>query len=305
MGQYLAEGEPRFVYVMSTGRCGTHWLARAFDHLYGDCAVVEHEPLGPKYRPKETLRCYSHLAQLAAQPPIANHLARIDRILERKTYIECGWPAFAAVPLFIQRYGSRLRLIHLVRHPVTTSASYLSLGHYNRESKDNVWQRLCQLTPFDPGIKHRSYEDYWGQLQPYEKCLFHWLEIHDYAEEIKRTYPSIACHTVRMEDLFSEQAGAEVLAAMLNFIGLSRRPAIDVAQNKRISTGYRTDQKFNYQIIHQHPEVMTLAKGYGYGLDDLSGKELHKRYQASFSERLRKRYLRPIKRLYGWFLNFR
>lgn len=299
-GQLSAESEPRFIYILSTGRCGTHWLARAFGQVYSDCAVVEHEPLGPEYCSKETLRCDSRLTELATAPPIENHLARIDRILKQQAYIECGWPAFSAVPLFIRRYGTRLRLIHLVRHPATTAASYLSLGFYDQQAKDNEWKRLCQLSPFDPGIKHQSYKHCWEQLEPYEKCLFQWLEIHSYAEEIKRTYSDVPCHTVQMEDLFSEQVGAETFATMADFIGLPQQSTIDVTRSERISSGYRTQQRIHHQSIHRHPDVIALAEYYGYGFDDFSDEKLHKRYLTSFNERLRKKWREPIKRLYKW-----
>jgi hypothetical protein len=153
-----ATDAPPFLYVISTGRCGTQWLASGLGQIYADRAVVEHEPLGPDYRPKETLRSPERLAELAARPPLAEHLARIDRVLREKPFIECGWPAFAAVPLFIERYGRHLRLVHLVRHPVPTALSYLTHKFHRPAEKEDEFVKLTQLEPFDAGIVHRQHQ---------------------------------------------------------------------------------------------------------------------------------------------------
>lgn len=287
--------EPRFLYIISTGRCGTQWLARALGEIYADHAIVTHEPLGPAYQPKETLRSPERLNRLAARPPLAGHLAYIDGTLELKPYIECGWPAFAAVPLFIDRYGPRLRLIHLLRHPVHTALSYQTVNHYQLMSGD-PWLP-CELDPFDEGILHRQYRAEWDKLSAYEKSLFQWLEIHSWAESIKTAYPQVPLKTVCMEDLFSTHGGA-VLDEIIDMAGLPHRPALHALLSRQVDAVHEgTERKFDWQQIHRHPEVLALASHYGYSLDNLETDVLRQRYKAPFLRRVRKRFIQFRRRL--------
>ncbi len=288
-----------FLYVISTGRCGTQWLADTLGRVYADCAVVEHEPLGPEYRPRETLRSPGRLAKLAARAPLAGHLVRIDRVLKEKPYIECGWPAFAAVPLFIERYGPRLRLVHLVRSPVPTALSLLTHGFYH-SGRNEAYNRLATLDAFDAGIVHRHYRDEWARLPTYEKCLFQWLEIHTWAEQIKRTYPEVPLLTVRMEDLYGADGGA-IRDAITDLAGLPRRSAVHRLRSERVDKWrLRTVEIFRWTRVFRHPEVVSLARHYGYDFDGFEGKELRQRYSVPMSERLYRR-LKHLKRaVKGW-----
>ena len=36
---------PRATFFLSTGRCGTQWLAASLAEHYGDMATVDHEPM--------------------------------------------------------------------------------------------------------------------------------------------------------------------------------------------------------------------------------------------------------------------
>ncbi len=280
--------EPRFLYIISTGRCGTQWLASVLGAIYADRAVIEHEPLGPAYRPKETLRVPGRLAELASTPPLARHLARIDGILEHSPYIECGWPAFAAVPIFIDRFGPRLRLIHLVRHPVYTALSYQTVNHYQLEPGDQ-WLP-CELDPFDAGVMHPHYRDRWDRLSAYEKSLFQWLEIHTWAETLKRDYPQAGIRTVRLEDLFSPH-GAAVLHEITDMAGLPRRQALDTKLYERVDAHQQgTFRQFEWTQIYEYPEVMALATHYGYEFDTLESERLIQRYRSPVLERLNKQF---------------
>lgn len=280
----------RFLYVISTGRCGTQWLANALGGSHADQAVVEHEPLGPAYRPKETLRSSDGLAELAARGRLAEHLDRIDRVLGQRTYVECGWPAFAAVPLFIERYAPRLRLVHLVRHPVPTALSYLTHGFYRPTKNHKEYMARAQLDPFDAGIVNRQYQGRWKSLSAFEMCLFQWLEIHTWAEEIKRTYPEVPLLTVRMEDLFGANGGV-VLDGITDLAGLPRRPAIHRLRSERMDKWrLRTEEDIQWRRVFLHPEVVSLARHYGYDFRGFEKGRLAQRYRAPLVRRLRVRW---------------
>jgi hypothetical protein len=287
--------ESCFLYVISTGRCGTQWLASTLNKIYSDCAVVEHEPLGPEYRLKETLRCPRRLTELASKPPLLEHLAYIDDTLRYQTYIETGGPAIAAVPLFIERYGSRMRLIHIVRHPVIAAISALTINFYQRK-KDDPW-RLCELEPSDTGVIHKHYQKNWSQLTAYEKCLFHWLEVNTWAEEIKHNHPEIPLLTIRMEDMFSDQ-GSEVMDAVLEFTKLPQHPDITRLLTERVdNVSHPTLDGFRWQYVMKYPEVLELARHYSYDFEGLDNRQLRYRYQAPLHKRLRKYWKQWKKRL--------
>lgn len=282
------QSDNRFLYILSTGRCGTQWLASVLKELYSDCAVVEHEPLGPAYNPKQTLRSPATLAQLTQDPVVGNHLDRIDAILTEQPYIECGWPAFAAVPLFRERFGDRLRVIQLTRHPVWTALSYQTVNHYQLPPGDQ-WL-AGELDPWDAGITFSHYRQNWDALSPYEKSLFQWLEIHTWSDELRATYPNLPFATIRMEDLFSS-AGDKALDQILDMAGLPQRQALYDRLTSRVDAHQQgTTQAFDWQQIHNHPAVIQLAERLGYRLDDIDTDTLAQRYNASLPERLQKHF---------------
>lgn len=252
------------LFVISTGRCGTQWLAKALDHTYADCASVTHEPLGPHYSPKTTLRAPAALREIAGQEPLAGHLAHIDAVVRDRAYIECGWPAFALIPLLVERYGARLRVVHLVRHPVSTALSYLSHNFYRPEARDDAYIRMAQLEPTDPGIKYSLYQEIWPQLSAYEKALFQWLEINSWAEELKSTYSSVPVCTIRMEDLFSK-IGETQVSCLTGLAGLPWREELGSLLTRRVDAYQRPIRDdFDWRRVHRHPKVIELAGHYGY-----------------------------------------
>ena len=78
-------------FILSSGRCGTQWLAKHLGEIYGDRAVVTHEPLRVDYLPRQMLGLDDPTAGPSG-PRLLEHAAAIERTLETKDYIECGWP---------------------------------------------------------------------------------------------------------------------------------------------------------------------------------------------------------------------
>src|SRR5436853_619822 len=114
---------PTVVFFLSSGRCGTQWLAHGLRTLYSDIDV-EHEPIGPLYKPRLYFRRYDDPEATLAVPEVARHVERIERSL--RSYVETGWPSFPVLPLLARRLGSRLRVVPLTRHPVPGALSPLS-----------------------------------------------------------------------------------------------------------------------------------------------------------------------------------
>ena len=195
-------------FVYSTGRCATQTLTRYFVANLGDQAVVEHEPIGPRWAPRIALR-HPDLAALRRElPDVDRHLDRVAATLaEGRSYIETGWPAFAWIPYLESFLGKNFRWAHLVRNPFYAAASMATLDYYGRKRAPTGYAALADLVPTDHGVSGHDLAADWPSLGQFEKCLFHWLEINRYALELARDgfQPSLLVH---YEELFGSSPSA-------------------------------------------------------------------------------------------------
>jgi hypothetical protein len=266
---------PGLVLFLSTGRCGTQWLASSLKQAYGDETIVTHEPIGWQYRPNLFLRSYDRLDDMLLIDRVRNHLDAVERIIETKTYIETGWPSYAAIPLFKRRFGDQLKLIHLLRHPVPTALSYVTLGLF--DGRTDEWARYCFLDPSCPGVLHKDYADRWPELTPYQKVLFGWTEIHSYGREIQALFPKMPYHTIKSEDLF---AGDDTLEELTAFMGLPFRESLRDSSSIHVdSFRFRSPRASDWRRIFDLPETVTLAQSLGYDLAAVENETFNERYR--------------------------
>jgi Sulfotransferase domain len=274
------------VFFLSTGRCGTQWLTSALQTVYGDIAEVAHEPVGPHYRPKIFLRAPHRLHELRSIPAVAHHLAAIVERSQSKSYIELGWPSFSAIPLLKDLFGQRLRLVHLVRHPVPTALSLVTHNFYQPAVRNDAYVRYAQLEPFDSGVLLKEYQESWSKMSVFEKCLFQWVEINLYAEEIRELFRNIPFLRIKMEDMLAPDSGA--LRELLEFMKLPFRPQILDFQKRRVdSFNWQTNTSLDWREVYKHVHVLTLAERYGYDLEDVDSDRMWRRYRRSLWARLR------------------
>jgi hypothetical protein len=268
----------RIFLFLSSARTGTQWLASNLAHTYGDLAVVTHEPIGVSYRPREFLRAYDRMEDMLAIKEIHDHLAQVEEVAESKTYIELGWQNYAAIPLFVHKFGSRVGVIELARHPVTTSTSLLTLAFYTGGTRVDNYTRMAFLDPSCPGVVQKNYAHTWRELSGYEKCLYWWTEIYLYAEELRNRLETTDFLLTRMEDLLGgEDAHLETLTS---FLGLPFREELAGAK-KQIVDVYRfqTNSSFDWKEIFNHPNAIALATRLGYDTESVDGKALERRYR--------------------------
>ena len=265
------------VLFLSTGRCGTQWLATHLADVYADLAVVTHEPLGPAYRCREFFRT-GRVADMAAIPEIAAHLEAVEATLTRATYIETGWPVFSAIPLFAQRFGARLRVVHLTRHPVPTAISHMVHKTYGGSPRVDGYTQLAALDPFCPGVFNPEAAAEWPKWTPYEKTLFWWTEVHRYAAELQEQHPDIPFHRVRAEDLL--RGDADVLERLCGFMGLPYRHQLAERSEHRVDQWHhRTDSEFEWRKVLDHPDTVITARRIGYEVDGVDERALAARYK--------------------------
>jgi hypothetical protein len=265
-------------FVVSAGRCGTQWLATTLAEHYGDRALVTHEPLKFQYRPKSLLRSRARLRDLPNFPVMERHLRRVDAALRGKDYIETGWPAFAAIPRFYRLVGERLKIVHLTRHPVYSACSMVTHEYYQAARRDG-FAAYALLDPSDPGIRFKEYRERWAGMTPYEKCLFHWAEIHAYAFELCGAFAGrVPWLRTSMEELFDPESGA--FARLVSFLDLPAREGPLAQMRERVDDWHKqTELPLDWRRIFDHPVTLRLSAMMDYDVEAVSQDRIEQRYR--------------------------
>jgi hypothetical protein len=266
---------PTVVAFINSGRCGTQWLAHGLRTLHRGLDV-EHEPIGPLYKPRLYFRRYEDPEAILDVPEVARHLDRIERA--KRPYVETGWPLFPSLPLLAKRLPKRLRIVHLTRHPVPSALSHLAHKSYAGSPRDDAYTQWATLGPEDPNVFGSAYAGCWQWLTPYEKCLFWWTEIHLFAVELSGRLSSIPMIRVRAEDLLSGKRAP--IEELLTFTGLSWRDGwLEHSDHLVDRWHHHTDEDVDALEVHRHPTTVWLAHRLGYDIQRLNLGVLHARYQ--------------------------
>lgn len=261
------------IFVLSTGRCGTQWLASALRQICDDSVVVEHEPLHDDYAPRAMLAAGDPaLLDPDLAEPILEHVKDIDEILANRSYVECGHPLWSTLPYLIDRFAGRVRVIHLVRHPVPTAWSWVTQSAYCPPLAPHLRERVL-LSPFDKGVHFTSFREKWEEMSPYEKALFYWTEVNAFGLRLQRS-TAVPWLTVRFEDLLRGDA----LARLVAFAGFgsptSTARKLEVVDEFHAYAGFWCDPR----RVANHPEVLDVARTFGYDALDFDESALRKRY---------------------------
>jgi hypothetical protein len=262
-------------FVLSTGRCGTQWLAEQLPRSYGDRFRVEHEPLHNFYAPRQNLSVRT-LADLSAEAAeaILPHVEEIETCLAQRSYLECGHPCWSALPALADRFRGRVRIIHLVRHPVPTAFSWLTHRAYEPPLLPFLPTKTL-LSPFDPGILLPEYQERWEGLTAFEKCLYYWSEVNLFglAQEQALGVPWLR---LTYEDLFF----ADGLERLLEFLELPPTETLTTARAESIDR-FRslTPQRPDLNMLARHPRIIEAARTLGYEAQEIDVVALQRRYQ--------------------------
>ena len=265
-------------FFLSSGRCGTQWLAKHLWDIYGDRAFVTHEPLRSNYLPRQLLGLNDLQASENASQ-ILTHVARIERQLEKTDYVECGWPCYGAISHFAERFYGRVRIVHLPRHPIWSASSMVTHAYYRVPPRRDRLTERALLTPFDAGVRFPEYRQRWPELNEFEKCLYFWAEVHALGLELQSTL-EVPWLRLKSEELFTE-AG---LARLLAFLELPERETMQAALGRRIDHfSFKTDTAWDVASIERHPRVVEVAEALGYDSIAADEKSIRARYRAERS----------------------
>jgi hypothetical protein len=262
------------LFVISTGRCGTQWLAQALRSLCGEAAKVTHEPLGSAYAPRKMLgACDPSRLDRATAAPILAHVAGIEQILQHRSYIECGHPLWSTLPYLLRCFAGRVRVVHLIRHPVPTALSWVAQQAYCPPLAPHLSIKQ-PLSPFDDGVHFTSYRAHWSDLSPYEKALFYWLEVNAFALRLQERTGEPWLR-IRFEELFR----TTTLEGLLKFAGIGANIAVHTPLPPRIDDhSYFVGSWSDPALICQHPDVVELASALDYDAMDFDAANLQRRY---------------------------
>jgi hypothetical protein len=258
---------PIVTVFLSTGRCGTQWLAEGLRDCYPALAV-EHKPIGALYNPRKYFRRYADPEAILGVRRVASHLEEIERL--DQPYVETGWPLFPALPLLAARLHDRLRIVHLTKHPVSSALGHAARKLYAGSPRNDAYTRLATLAPTDHRVFQSFYADCWDTLTPYEKCIFWWTEVHLFALELPGQIDPVPIMRVSSEDLLSgARATLEQLLEFLELPWHDRWPAHAAQLSDR---PHRTieGQAIDPLEVHRHPTTVDVARELGYELEPRS-----------------------------------
>jgi hypothetical protein len=262
------------VFFVSSGRCGTQWLTEALRAVYPGRVRVEHEPLGPLYRPRRFFRRWDDPEAILAVPEVRRHVERLDQV---DHYVETGWPAFAAIPTLARRFPDRLRVVHLTRHPVHSAMSHLAHSSYAGSPRDDEYTRLATLGPRDANVFYSEPAERWGERTPYERCLFWWTEVHRFGIEVEQRLADAPFLRVSAERMLSGDAAT--LNRLASHLGLRADRGLRARTGVVVDRWHhRTDLDFDPLRARDHPATVEVAAQLGYSFDELDLPALRERY---------------------------
>ncbi len=267
----------KVIYFMSTGRCGTQFLARMLGKADQNTMVV-HEGAGPNYKSATVFQSAEFESVISQTHQIRQQFEIIDQQLAAGgSYIDTGWPAYAWGPYFEKRFGAAFQFIHLLRNPFATAASMTT--HALLGDGDDSLSNGGIIRPHQPNVSFPEFQTDYADFSYFERGLYHWLEVHSF---LKNQHASPAFLGVfRFETLFDNgQRGLQSLWQKCGFdlAGFLETEPYDNF-NVRARRGFATGNK---TLLAR---VWALALALGYDQDLLE--------TWSNQEFLKARYSRP------------
>lgn len=213
LGRFLCRSVEKFVFVASTGRCGTSTLDRLFRVVPG--CVSFHEPY-PVLHGEAMIACNNgeprHMEQafhLRKLPHIYRAAARKKWYVETNhVFIKCFADVAAAA------FASRMYVIHLTRNPNEVAASFLrTKGSIPGTQMGNNWC-LDYLAERNK-IQMAEHLSEGGRFShPFYRCLWYWYETEARTAVFKDSHPDIPVHDLELAQLNTRTGATELLSAL-------------------------------------------------------------------------------------------
>ena len=192
------------IFVLSTGRTGTKYLAKIMN--YSKYAMAYHEPRPTlQYFSNYAFRNQKKIEVLEKIIDSARNELILDSFNKNKQYIETNHCITFFAPVIKDLYKSS-KFIHLIRHPAEFVRSALRKGWY---INDTIWEI---------GRVKMEKEDRWNSMDIISKLIYLWnctnLFIENFKENIRNKSRVI---TIKSNDIFSN---TNTLVEIFNFAGI-------------------------------------------------------------------------------------
>ncbi len=252
-------------------------------------ADVRHEPIRHNYLPPHYYREYEATDCALESAVIAGHVQSLERDASSRHYVEVSWQNFAAIPMLVEKFGKRIKLVHVYRHPISNCFSLLAHRFYYPK----VLRGDSSRALLNPDIDNMlTVEDggSWDSYSPFEKCLHYWMEINSYVGELQERYPHIPMLSVSAEGLFDTTG--ETFERVVEFIGLPNRSVPKEDLDRRIDKfSKRAVLIDRWESIFEFPKIVAKAESLGYDFENISDAKLLAKYgPRSFPETTIKMY---------------
>jgi len=229
------------IFILSTGRTGTRFFEEYINNTSGG-AVCRHEP-----HPSRRFKFLSNLYlnhKIGARRVTRIYLFSRKRLFKRvgeRTYVESSNFMFGCIPA-LNMHFDRIRIVHIVRNPVTYAQSHLNHGFWKGHKRF-----FARHVPY--WLEKLEVED---RSDPVLLLAARWNMVNKQIRTYAGTNPYLL---IRFEELFSTDLGTS--SAKLNeireFCGLSALGEEEnmgwLRQPKNISRG-------NLYLDHKEKELV-------------------------------------------------
>ena len=200
------------VFVLSTGRTGTKFVAHLLDRVAGVEAWHEPFPVLMGF-PRFARDHQDNLGLLQRMFDAARQERILAACVREQTYVEANQTLtfFAAA---IQGLYPRARFVHLVRHPASFATSAMRRGYFD---SDTIWRAGRPAPASGHGSDGASLD----------KCLWLWREVNAYLSAFGAVAGPESYRLYRAEDLWRDPAAVE---ALIDFVGGSCLPEAVIRQ---------------------------------------------------------------------------
>lgn len=261
------------IFFLSTGRCGTQSIAHVLNNLCAEDATVVHEPIEFKYKPNHYFKASLDKFEQTESAEVTDHINEISNTLKNKHYIEAGWPCYSHIPYFIKLFGGQVKIVHLVRNPVSVAASLTTHGFYDPDNT-NGFNVFGTLSPLTKGVLLEDYKSRWKDMTRFEKCLFHWAEINLYADWLSDRFPALSILKIRAEDLFADPE--KTYKQLFHFAGLSWKGGLEEEKKKVDQYSRHTSEDINPALLLNHPEIIKIMEQFSYEGSSVLGQSINR-----------------------------
>jgi hypothetical protein len=274
---------------ISTGRTGTTYLSRTLRAAYRGEFDVHHEHLREcQSKPRRYLWRFDEddFRTMRQDPDVADYLELVERQTERAPYVDVGPTNTPLVPLLAAAFPGRVRVLHIVREPVTSAASMVNFTMYAPRNEDLVGpdypHHPVPPTPRESRCAHPEFADRWDGMTPFEKNLWRWAEYNLFAEEFRARFPDVPFLRVTSDDLFRDDVG--VARRVAEFYALPPREIGPRPREDRNAANLNLRHWFpvggEWRRYTDYPHVLGLAERLGVPVRPEGLEERMRRYAA-------------------------